>query len=88
MPRRAPLRPKIFSILCRFSDSLAKSYVGALLEGLAPSSRGNPGSAPALVVIFAETISEASGFNRSLNLFANRILKFACHLIFTLDSDL
>ena len=40
-PRRAsPLRPKIFSISCSFSQILAKSYVGAPLEGWRPLLRG------------------------------------------------
>ena len=39
------LRPKIFSILCSFSEILAKSYVGAP-RGLAPPPAGNPGFAP------------------------------------------
>ena len=39
--RRAPLlRPKIFSISCSFSQNLAKSYVGAPLEGWRPLLRG------------------------------------------------
>ena len=41
----APLRPKIFSISCSFSENLAKSYVSAP-AGLAPPPTGNPGSAP------------------------------------------
>ena len=43
---RPPLRPKIFSILCSFSEYLAKSYVAPLPGGLAPPPTGNPGSAP------------------------------------------
>ena len=38
------LRPKNFSISCSFSENLAKSYVGAPMEGSPPM--GNPGSAP------------------------------------------
>ena len=34
---RSPLRTKIFSISCTFSENLAKSYVGAPLEGWRPS---------------------------------------------------
>ena len=45
-PRRPRLRPKIFSISCRFFwQNLAKSYVGAPPKGLAPPPTGNPGSA-------------------------------------------
>ena len=47
-PARAPLRPKIFSISCSFSQNLAKSYVGVPPGGLAPPPTGNPGSAPDL----------------------------------------
>ena len=35
-----PLRPKIFSISCSFSQNLAKSYVGAPLKGWRPLLRG------------------------------------------------
>ena len=35
-----PLRSKIFSISCSFSQNLAKSYVGALPGGLAPPPTG------------------------------------------------
>ena len=44
----APLRTKMFSISCSFSENLAKSYVGAPPPpgGLAPPPTGNPGSAP------------------------------------------
>ena len=31
--REAPLRPKMVSISCSFSEILAKSYVGASVEG-------------------------------------------------------
>ena len=44
--RAPPLRPKIFSISCSFSQNLAKSYVGAPPRRLAPPPTGNPGSAP------------------------------------------
>ena len=47
--RPLPLRPKIFSISCSFSQNLAKSYVGVPPPGgLAPPPTGNPGSAPDL----------------------------------------
>ena len=36
----SPLRPKIFSISCSFSQNLAKSYVGAPPEGWRPLLRG------------------------------------------------
>ena len=41
-----PLRPKIFSISCSFSENLTKLYVGAPPRGLVPPPTGNPGSAP------------------------------------------
>ena len=47
----APLRPKIFSISCSFSENLTKSYVGAPPRGSAPPPTGNPGSAPGVVLV-------------------------------------
>ena len=49
-PRRSrPLRPKIFSISCSFSENLAKLYVGAPTAGWHPPPlMGNPGSAPGI----------------------------------------
>ena len=40
----------MFSILCSFSDILAKLYVGTLPGGLAPPPTGNPGSVPEEVI--------------------------------------
>ena len=52
-PARAPLRHKIFSISCSFSQNLAKSYVGAPPpEGWRPPPTGNPGSAPGFDYIY------------------------------------
>ena len=39
-PGARPPRPKIFSISCSFSEKLAKSYVGAPLEGWRPLLQG------------------------------------------------
>ena len=46
-----PLRSKIFSISCSFSENLTKSYVGTPPRGLAPPPTGNPGSAPEIYSI-------------------------------------
>ena len=44
-----PLGVEILSILCSFSENLAKSYVGAPLGELALPPRANPGSATAWI---------------------------------------
>ena len=54
-PGAPPLRPKIFSISCSFSENLTKSYVGAPPRGSAPPPTGNPGSAPELCVEYIIT---------------------------------
>ena len=41
-----PTRTKMRLISCGYLEKSAKSYVGAPLGGLAPSSRGNAGSVP------------------------------------------
>ena len=39
-PAHPPLRPKIFSISCRFWENVTKSYIGVPLEGQRPLLQG------------------------------------------------
>ena len=65
-PVCAPLRPKLFSISCSFSQNLAKLYVGTPPRGLAPPPTGNPGSAPGIdyarkiMLLFLDTTTNTS----------------------------
>ena len=61
-----PLGVQILSISCSFGENLAKSYVGGLPGGLAPPSRGNPGSATELplIILLSKIVNRITPANR------------------------